>query len=69
MSLKKYAPVLVILIVSVVDNQYHSERAVMVTLSGQGRVSPCPLRVTKQNYEMDDWPDKCREDHNEQEIF
>lgn len=29
MSLKKYAPVLVILIVSVVDDQYHSERAVI----------------------------------------
>ena len=29
MGLKKYAPVLVILIVSVVDNQYHSERAVV----------------------------------------
>ncbi len=29
MSLKKYAPVLVIRIVSVVDNQYHSERAVI----------------------------------------
>ena len=25
--------------------------------------------LTKQNYEMDDWPIKCREDHNEQEIF
>ncbi len=29
MSLKKYAPVLVILIVFVVDNQYHSGRAVI----------------------------------------
>ena len=29
MSLKKYAPVLVILIVYVVDNQYHSGMAVI----------------------------------------
>ena len=25
--------------------------------------------LAERNYEMDDWPDKYREDHNEQEIL